>query len=166
MSETDQNLKDAFAGESQANRRYLAFALKAEKEGFPEVARLFRVAAESETYHALNHLRAIGGIGTTEENLQEAMMGERHEAVEMYPDFIEQANIEENKLAGRSFTWALAAEKVHEGLYSESLEAMKAGKDFERKEYHICPVCGYTMEGEPPDRCPLCNAPKDRFIKM
>jgi len=166
MSETDQNLKDAFAGESQANRRYLAFALKAEKEGFPEVARLFRVAAESETYHALNHLRAIGGIGTTEENLQEAMMGERHEAVEMYPDFIEQANIEENKLAGRSFTWALAAEKVHEGLYSEALEAMKAGKDFERKEYHICPVCGYTMEGEPPDRCPLCNAPKDRFIKM
>lgn len=166
MSETDQNLKDAFAGESQANRRYLAFASKAEKEGFPEVARLFRVAAESETYHALNHLKAIGGIGTTEENLQEAMMGERHEAVEMYPDFIEQANVEENKLAGRSFTWALAAEKVHEGLYAEALEAMKAGKDFERKEYHICPVCGYTMEGEPPDRCPLCNAPKDRFKRM
>ena len=166
MSETDQNLKDAFAGESQANRRYLAFASKAEKEGFPEVARLFRVAAESETYHALNHLKAIGGIGTTEENLHEAMMGERHEAVEMYPGFIEQANTEENKLAGRSFTWALAAEKVHEGLYAEALEAMKAGKDFEKKEYHLCPVCGYTMEGEPPDRCPLCNAPKDRFMRM
>ena len=166
MSETDQNLRDAFAGESQANRRYLAFALKAEKEGYPEVARLFRVAAESETYHALNHLRAVGGIGTTEENLHEAMMGERHEALEMYPDFIEQANTEENKLVGRTFTWALAAEKIHEGLYSEALEALKAGKDFEKKEYYICPVCGYTMEGEPPDRCPLCNAPKDKFTKM
>jgi rubrerythrin len=166
MSETEQNLKDAFAGESQANRRYLAFAYKAEKEGFPEVARLFRVAAESETFHALNHLKAIGGIGTTEENLQEAMKGERHEAVEMYPSFIEQANVEGNKVAGRTFTWALAAEKVHEGLYSEAIEALKAGTDLGKKEYSLCPVCGYTMEGEAPERCPICNAPKDKFTRM
>lgn len=166
MSETAQNLKDAFAGESQANRRYLAFSSKAEKEGLPEIARLFRVAAESETFHALNHLKAIGGIGTTEENLHEAMQGERHEAVEMYPSFIKQANQEGNKVAGRTFTWALAAEKVHEGLYAEALEALKAGRDMEKKSYSLCPVCGYTMEGKAPERCPICNAPKDKFIKI
>ncbi|MFQ5910072.1 MAG: rubrerythrin family protein, partial [Thermoplasmata archaeon] len=101
MSETDENLKAAFAGESQANRRYLAFAFQAEKEGHPESARLFRVAAESETFHALNHLKAMGGIGTTEENLLEAVSGERHEAVKMYPDFIERANAEDDKKASR-----------------------------------------------------------------
>lgn len=163
MRETEKNLKDAFAGESQANRRYLAFADRAEKEGFPEIARLFRVAAESETFHALNHLRTMGGIATTEENLVEAVSGERHEAVKMYPEFIEKADSEDAKKASRSFSWALAAEKVHEGLYAEALEALKAGKDLERRKYYLCPVCGYTMEGEAPDKCPICNAPKDRF---
>lgn len=166
MSETDENLKDAFSGESQANRRYLAFANQAEKEGFPEIARLFRVAAESETFHALNHLKTMGGISTTEENLVEAMSGERHEAVKMYPEFIEKADSEDAKKASRSFSWALAAEKVHESLYAEALEAMKAGRDLDRREFHLCPVCGYTMEGEVPDRCPICNAPKERFMKL
>ncbi|MFQ6107529.1 MAG: rubrerythrin family protein [Thermoplasmata archaeon] len=166
MSETDENLRAAFAGESQANRRYLAFAHQAQKEGFPEIAKLFRIAAESETFHALNHLKTMGGIGTTEENLVEAMDGERQEAVNMYPEFIKQANSEENKKAARTFSWALAAEKVHEGLYSEALEGLKTGKDLEKKDLYLCPVCGYTMEGEAPDRCPICNAPRDQFTKF
>lgn len=164
MSETEENLKAAFAGESQANRRYLAFSAQAEKEGYPNIAKLFKVAAESETYHALGHLKAMSGVGSTEENLAEAKSGENHEAVTMYPEFIQQAEAEDNKKAARTFSWALAAEKVHEGLYAQALEALKAGNDIEEKQYYICPVCGYTMHGEVPDRCPICNAQKDRFI--
>ncbi|MFQ6128401.1 MAG: rubrerythrin family protein [Thermoplasmata archaeon] len=166
MSETDENLKAAFAGESQANRRYLAFARKADQEGHPQVARLFRAGAESETFHAMNHLKAMGGIGSTEENLQEAMSGERHEAVKMYPEFIEKAEAEGNQRAITSFKWALEAEKVHEKLYSKVLEALKAGQEPEEVDYNLCSVCGYTVEGEPPERCPICNAPKSKFTRF
>ena len=163
MSRTENNLENAFAGESQANRKYLAFAKKAEAEGYAQVARLFRAAADAETIHALNHLKELGGIKTTKENLLEAISGETHEFQDMYPQMIKEAEAEGIKGALRSFTYANEVEKIHAGLYQKALEHL--GKN-EELDYHVCQVCGYTAEGEPPDKCPVCGALKKSFKKV
>jgi rubrerythrin len=158
-----KNLKEAFAGESQANRRYLAFAKKAEEDGFPNIARLFRTAAESETIHAHNHLKAMGGINSTLENAEEAWKGEKEEYTEMYPMFMDQAKRDANNEALKSFFWANEAEKVHGDFYERAVEVLKQGKDLELKEMYVCSVCGYTVEGAPPDKCPACGQGKENF---
>lgn len=163
MSKTEKNLQDAFAGESQANRKYLAFAKKAEQEGFKQVAKLFRAAAEAETVHAHNHLRELGGIKSTKENLEEAINGESFEFQKMYPRMIDDATAEGIKGALRSFNYANEVEKVHAALYQKALENL--GKNAET-DYHICTVCGYTAEGEAPDECPVCKAKKQAFRKV
>jgi len=163
MSKTEQNLKEAFAGESQANRRYLAFAKQAEKEGYPQVAKLFRAAAEAETIHAHAHLKALGAIGNTADNLKEAIAGETHEFKEMYPAMIEEAAAEGNKAAERSFRYANEVEKVHARLYQKALDNLE---DLEDVDYYICSVCGYTCENEPPEKCPVCGAKARAFNKV
>jgi len=164
MSKTEQNLKEAFAGESQANRKYLAFAKKADEEGYPQAARMFRAAAAAETVHAHNHLRALKGIGPTAKNLQEAVAGETHEFKNMYPGMIEAAKAEGNKEAERSFNYANEVEKVHAALYQKVADNLdKKGENY---PYWVCPVCGYTSEKEHPERCPVCNAKGDRFEKI
>ena len=162
MSKSIEDLKAAFAGESQANRKYLAFAKKADQEGHPQIARLFRAAAEAETVHALNHFIAMDGVKSTEENLKSAIGGENYEAVTMYPDFLADANAENNKRAIRTFSYALEVEKIHEALYTEALGSI--GKETESYDYYVCPVCGYTHARNAPDKCPICNTPKERFI--
>jgi rubrerythrin len=164
MSKTDQHLKEAFAGESQANRKYLAFAAKADQEGSPQVARLFRAAAEAETIHAHNHLRVLKGIRSTKENLQEAIDGETHEFKEMYPEMIEAAKTEGQKDAVRTFNFANEVEKVHAHLYQKLLDGL--GKPQENYPYYICPVCGYTAEKTPPGTCPVCGAKGEMFKKI
>jgi rubrerythrin len=163
---TIDDLKAAFAGESQANRKYLAFAKKAEQDGFPQVAKLFRSAAEAETVHAHAHLRVLNGVKTTKENLGEAIAGEHHEFAEMYPGFLKTAQQEGNRGAETSFTFALAVEKVHHHLYTKALEAVNTGKDLPAAEIYVCPVCGDTFAGTAPDKCPVCGAPKTRFTLM
>jgi len=164
MSKTLENLKEGFAGESQANRRYLAFAEKADAEGYPQVARLFRAAAAAETVHAHNHLRAMDGIRSTRENLEVAIQGENYENTSMYPAFIKDAEAEGDKKALRSFEWARVVEIEHENLYKEALQSL--GKEEEAYDYYICPVCGHTHPRVAPDKCPVCGAPKDRFIRV
>ena len=163
---TSENLKEAFAGESQANRKYLAFAKKAQDEGFPQAASLFRAAAEAETIHAHAHLRVMGGIKSTQENLQEAIAGEAHEFKTMYPSFLAEAEKEGNKPAVFSFKNALAVEEIHHGLYTEALNAVQSGSDLPETKIYLCPVCGNTVKGEVPDKCPICNTPKDRFFEV
>jgi len=163
MSQTEKYLKEAFAGESQANRKYLAFAEKAEREGYRQVARLFRAVAAAETVHAHAHLRALKGVGTTSENLQAAIQGETFEFESMYPPMIEAAKAEDNKQATLSFTYANEVEKVHAGLYKKAAEKMG---DLEETDIHVCSVCGYTVEGDAPDECPLCKAKKKAFMKV
>jgi len=163
MSKTEQNLKDAFAGESQANRKYLAFAKKAEAEGFKQVARLFRAAAEAETVHAHNHLKELGGIKSTKENLQEAINGESYEFQKMYPQMIKDAEAEGIKGALRSFNYANDVEKIHAALYKKALENLGKSPD---ADMYVCQVCGYTVEGEAPDECPVCKAKKQSFKKI
>ncbi len=163
MEKSTQNLKEAFAGESQANRRYLAFAEKAEKEGYSQVARLFRAAAAAETVHALNHLKALKAVGATADNLKEAIAGETAEFREMYPGMIAAARAEEKPEALRSFEFANAVEKVHAQLFQKALA------NLERKEavdIFVCSICGHTVEGEPPDTCPVCKALKKFFQKI
>jgi len=162
MSTTD-NLKDAFAGESQANRMYLAFAKKADEDRLPQVARLFRAAAQAETVHAHAHLKAMGGIQSTSENLKEAIAGETHEFKSMYPDMIEAAKNEGNKAAERSFTYANDVEKIHAGLYQKALDNLD---NLEEADYYVCSVCGYTCEGEAPETCPVCGAKSKAFFKV
>ena len=164
MLKTEQNLKDAFAGESQANRRYLAFAVSADKEGYPQAAKLFRAAAEAETIHAHNHLKALKGIKSTKENLVEAIAGETHEFKSMYPIMLEAAKAEGNKEAERSFHYANEVEKIHAQLYQKLLDSPSAGK--ETYAYYVCPVCGYTAEKEPPDSCPVCGTRGKMFKKI
>lgn len=166
MTKTDDNLAEAFAGESQANRKYLAFAEKADNDGFPQVAKLFRAAAAAETVHAHNHLRAMGGIKSTLENLKSAIEGEHHEFTSMYPDFLKDAKEEGNKKAERTFDYANEVEKIHHKLYEEALEAVESGKDLESNEIYICPICGYTHEGDPPEKCPVCGAAKKVFKRI
>ena len=163
MSESEQNLKDAFAGESQANRKYLAFAEKAEKEGYPQAARLFRAAAAAETVHAHTHLKALKGIGSTADNLKEAIGGETYEFQSMYPPMIDAAKEEGHKAAERSFTYANAVEKVHAGLYQKALDNLE---NMQEVDYYVCSVCGHTVEGEPPDECPVCKAKRKAFFKV
>ena len=160
---TEDNLKTAFAGESQANRKYLAFSNKAESEGFPNIALMLRVIAEAETVHALNHLRVMKKVKSTKENLEAAKSGEHYEIAEMYPPMVEQAKKEDNKAAARTFEFALEAEKAHHILYNNAIEAVSKGKDIDKKKYWVCPVCGYTGEGEGPENCPVCGCKKDRF---
>ncbi|MFX0031405.1 MAG: rubrerythrin family protein [Candidatus Hodarchaeota archaeon] len=166
MTKTEEGLKEAFAGESQANRKYLAFAKKAEQEGYPGVALLFKAAAAAETVHAHNHLRALGGIKSTIENLKEAIGGEFYEFTKMYPEFIDAAKSEEIKDAERSFNYANEVEKVHHKLYEKALELVEAGKDLNVDEMYVCSVCGYTHEGSPPEKCPVCGAAKKAFQKV
>jgi rubrerythrin len=163
MTETEKNLLEAFAGESQANRKYLAFARKAEQEGYKQVAKLFRAAAEAETVHAHAHLRSLGGIKGTAENLKEAIAGETHEFKEMYPAMIETAKKEGKKAAERSFTFANEVEKVHAGLYQKALDNLE---NLAETDYYICSVCGYTCEMEPPETCPVCGAKASVFFKV
>ena len=163
MSKTEKNLAEAFAGESQANRKYLAFAKKAEEEGLTQVARLFRAAALAETVHAHAHLRVLGGINDTAENLQEAVGGETHEFTEMYPQMIEDAKEEGNKEALMSFMYANTVEKIHAELYQKAAEAMA---DLEVTDYYVCDVCGNTVEGEAPDKCGVCGVDSTHFMKI
>ena len=164
MSKTEDALQEAFAGESQANRKYLAFAVKADQEGYPQAARLFRAAAEAETVHAHAHLKALKGIRSTKENLQEALSGEIHEFKSMYPGMIEAARAEAHKEAERSFTYANEVEKIHAGLYQAQLDGLdKPGESY---PYWICPVCGYTAEREAPETCPVCTAKGKLFKKV
>lgn len=162
MVTTYENLKEAFAGESQANRKYLAFAIQAEKEGLTNIARLFRTAAEAETIHALAHLQAMDGVGKTVDNLRAAVEGETYEHEQMYPPMLAQAEAEGHK-ARRMFGWALKAEKVHADLYAKALEAALAGKDLTETRFHLCPFCGHIEAGEPPAKCPICGAKGDSF---
>jgi len=163
MSKTEQNLQAAFAGESQANRKYLAFAKKADQEGYKQAAKLFRAAADAETVHAHAHLRELKGIKSTKENLGEAIKGETHEFKVMYPQMIEEAKAEGVKGALTSFDFANKVEKVHAELYQKALDNL--GKNPET-EIHVCQVCGMTIEGEAPDKCPVCGAGKKAFKKI
>ncbi len=163
---SEKNLNDAFAGESQAHMRYLAFAEKAEKENLTNVARLFRANSFAEEIHATNHLRTLSGIGKTSENLKAAIEGETYEVEEMYPTFITEAQEEQEKSAETVTKWALEAEKVHAGLYKKAKEAVDKGEDMEFQPIHVCQVCGFTVEREAPDKCPLCGSPKEKFSRF
>lgn len=163
MSKTKKNLKEAFAGESQATRKYLAFAEKALEEGYPGIARLFRAAAAAEMIHSLKHLKVLKGIGSTKENLQEAISGETHEFTSMYPQMIKEAQEEGEKQAEISFKYANEVEKVHAELYKKALENYE---HFPVKDYYVCKICGYTAEDEAPDKCPVCGAAKKQFFKV
>jgi rubrerythrin len=166
MNKSEENLKAAFAGESQANRMYTAFAKKAEEEGFPQVAKLFKAAAQAETVHALNHFNVLGNVKATADNLNTAINGETHEFTKMYPQMIEDAKAEGNKKALQSFNYANKVEAIHADLYKKALEAVKTKKDLPKAEMYVCPVCGNTFEGEGPDKCPICATPKAKYMKI
>ena len=163
---TNENLQEAFAGESQANRKYMAFAKKAETEGFPQIAKLFRVAAEAETVHAHNHLRVMGKIEETGENLKAAIEGEGFEFKEMYPKFIAEAESEGNKGAVNTFKYANAVEEVHHTLYAEALEKFQKGEDLPALDIYVCGICGYTVKDNPPDKCPVCGSARKVFYTV
>jgi len=163
MLKSEQNLQDAFAGESQANRKYLAFSKKAEQEGYMQVAKLFRAAAAAETIHAHNHLRELGAVKSTAENLQQAINGESYEFMKMYPQMISDAQVEGNNRALKTFNLANEVEKIHAALYKKALEDL--GKTNNAFDYYVCKVCGYTAEGTAPDQCPVCKAGKIAFYK-
>lgn len=166
MSKTKENLKEAFAGESQANRKYLAFAKRAENEGYSQIAKLFKAAAEAETVHAHNHLRIMGGINSTKENIQEAIKGETYEFKTMYPEFLDVAAEEGENQASWSFNIANEVEKIHAGLYKKAAEALEKDTDLRETEYYVCSVCGNTVENKVPDKCPICNAGAKAFKKV
>ncbi|OSM02552.1 rubrerythrin family protein [Magnetofaba australis] len=164
---TEDNLKAAFAGESQANRKYLAFAKKAETDGFPQVAKLFRAVAEAETLHAHAHLRVLDGIKDTVTNLEEAMGGESYEFTDMYPGFVKEAEAEGNSRAVKSMSQAMEVEKVHYDLFSQALAAVKSGKDLDAAlDIYICPVCGHTEIGKAPDNCPVCGVKGEKYLSI
>lgn len=166
MPKTDANLKEAFAGESQANRKYLAFAKKAEQEGHKQVAKLFRAAAAAETVHALNHLEVMDGVGSTADNLKAAIAGEYAEFNQMYPGFIAEAKTDGNKKASYSFNLANRVEQVHHGLFQTALQAIVSGKAPADKTYYVCQRCGNTLEDATSDSCPVCGALKSEFLKV
>lgn len=166
MSKTIDNLKNAFAGESQANRRYLAYSRKAEEEGLLQVAKLFKAAAEAETVHALNHLRVMGEVRQTADNLGVALSGETFEFKSMYPEYLAKAKSEGHQQAAWSIDVANKVEQIHAGLFSKAIEAMKSKKPLALVDYYVCRVCGNTVEGEAPDKCPICGAPKSKFFKV
>ncbi|MDJ0621898.1 MAG: rubrerythrin family protein [Desulfocapsaceae bacterium] len=165
MPTTNDNLSDAFAGESQAFQKYSAFAKKAEKEGFANIAKLFKTTAEAEKIHAEGHLRALDKIASTAENLEAAIAGETYEYTEMYPPMAEQASDEGHK--GKTmFQYALDAEKVHAEIYAKALAAVKSGKDMDVSDFYLCPVCGYIELGKAPEKCPVCNVPGSKFTPV
>jgi rubrerythrin len=166
LEKTSENLKNAFAGESQANRRYTAFAQKADEEGFSQVAKLFRAAAEAETVHALNHMRALGEVKSTADNLETAISGETFEYKKMYPDYLKTAKNEQNTQAAWSFNVANQVEQVHANLYSKAAKALKDGKELPKTDYYVCSVCGNTVENEAPEKCPVCGNPKSKYFKV
>jgi rubrerythrin len=166
MEQTIRNLKDAFAGESQANRRYVAFAQKAEEEGFAQVAKLFRAAAEAETVHALNHMRIIGDVKTTVENLDTAINGETFEYKKMYPEYVKTARQEKNSQAAWSFNVANQVERIHANLFTKAAKALKAGREPAKVDFYVCSVCGNTVGNEAPEKCPICGNPKTKFFKV
>ena len=166
MSATSENAQSAFAGESQANRRYLFFAEQAEKEGHQQVARLFRAAAEAETVHARNHLNVLKGIKGTKDNLLAAVSGEHYEFTQMYPGFIKQAESEGEARAKGSFDMANKVEQIHHGLFQAALEMLEKGQASPEKPFYVCQVCGNTVEGEAPEKCPVCGAPRRMFKRV
>jgi len=165
MPSTKDNLQEAFAGESQANQKYLAFAKKAEKDGFPNVAKLFRTTAEAEKLHAEGHLQALEKVGSTLDNLQTAIEGETYEFTEMYPPMLEQAE-KENHKAKKMFRFAVEAEQIHAQLYKLALEAVMAGKDLTETEFYLCPVCGHIELGTAPERCPICGVKGEMYVQV
>lgn len=165
MKTTKENLQEAFAGESQANQKYRAFAKKAERDGFPNIAKLFNTAAEAERIHAEGHLNSLDGVGSTTENLKAAIAGETYEFTEMYPPMLAQAEAENHK-AKRMFGYAVKAEKIHADLYKMALEAAEQGKDLEVSDIYLCPVCGHIEFGEPKENCPTCGALPSKFVKL
>jgi len=166
MGKVEEKLQEAFAGESQANRRYLAFAKKAEEEGFPGIAKRFRAAAEAETIHALNHLRVLGGVKSTAENVEAAIHGETYEFKTMYPEMIEIAKKEGNQEAKQSFFFANEAEKMHAAMFERALMYVKEGKDAPVDQIYVCPVCGYTVEGKRPEKCKVCGTEGSKFLEI
>lgn len=165
MSSTSENLQEAFAGESQANQKYGAFAKAAEKEGLVNIAKLFKTTAEAERIHAEGHLKAMEKVGTTVENLQGAIDGETYEFTTMYPPMVEQAQADGHK-AKTMFTFAVKAEAVHAMLYKKAIEAAKAGKDLDVSDFYLCPVCGHIELGNPPEKCPVCGAKQSAYITV
>jgi rubrerythrin len=166
MSKTNDNLKGAYAGESQANRRYLACARRAEVEGMQQIAKLSRAAAEAETVHALNHLRVLGEIRTTSENSETAVSGETFEFKTMYPEYLAKSKSEGNQQAAWSFDVANKVEQIHANLFSKAIETLKSGKKPASVDYFVCSVCGNSVESEAPEKCPICGAPKAKFLKI
>jgi len=160
---TEDSLRAAFAGESQAHMKYLIFSQKAEEEGYPNIARLFKAIAYAEQVHATNHFKALQELGSSGENLDAAIGGETFEVDEMYPAYDAIAKLQKETGAERSIHFALEAEKIHAAMYGEAKQSVEARKDMEIGQIYICGVCGYTGEGEPPDRCPVCGATKDKF---
>jgi len=165
MATTKENLKEAFAGESQANQKYLAFSKKAEREGFPNIAKLFKTAAEAERIHAEGHFASLEGIGSTVENLKSAIAGETYEFSEMYPPMYEQAVADDHK-AKRMFKYALDAEKVHAELYAAALKAAEQGIDLETSDIYLCPICGHIEFGKPENNCPVCGALPNKYVSL
>jgi rubrerythrin len=163
MSNTQENLKEAFAGESQAFQKYTSFAEAAEKDGMPNIARLFRTTAQAERIHAAGHFKALDGVGDTAANLKEAIGGETFEFKQMYPPMLAQAEAEDHK-AKRMFKYAVAAEEVHATLYKKALEAAAKGEDLTEVEFHLCPVCGHIEFGAAPDKCPICHTPGAKYV--
>ena len=166
MGKTRNNLNDAFAGESQANRHYLFFAERADEEGHPVIARLFRAAAEAETVHARNHLLAMDGVKQTRDNLKAAISGEYYEFTQMYPRFIKQAKAEGNTDAEVSFDLANKVEKIHHALYEKALKSLDGGESLKDEPYFVCQRCGYTVGGEAPEKCPICGSPRKMFKRV
>ncbi len=164
--ETEKNLQEAFAGESQANRKYTFFAEKADKEGHPQVARLFRATAEAETVHARNHLEALDAIGSTKDNVMAASLGEHYEFTKMYPGFIERAAQEENESAQLSFGLAHKVEQIHFGYFEETLKKINEGGQSKDETYFVCQFCGNTVTGEAPEKCPICGFPRNQFKQI
>jgi len=164
MSKSVDDLKAAFAGESQANRKYLAFAKKADEEGYTQAAKLFRAAAEAETVHAHNHLKAMDGVASTMDNLKEAMGGETYEYESMYPPMVKNAEAEDNKKALRSFKFAMEVEKIHAEMYKEAIEKINTKEEV--YDYFVCPICGFTAPKYAPDKCPVCGASGTKFTKV
>lgn len=166
MNRTSENLQAAFSGESQASRKYLYFAEKADEEGYRQVARLFRAASEAETVHARNHLKVMQGIKSTKDNLKAAISGEHHEFTKMYPDFMKQADAEGDKKAKESFDLANQVEQIHHKLYQAVLNMLEKGQTVPEKPIFVCQYCGNTVEGEAPEKCPICGAPKKMFKQI
>jgi rubrerythrin len=166
MSQTSDNLQAAFAGESQASRKYLYFAQKADEEGYKQIARLFRAASDAETVHARNHLNVMQGIKSTADNLKVAIGGEHYEFTKMYPDFMKQAEAESNSEANNTFYLANKVEQIHHSLYQTALAMLEKGEALPEKPMYVCQHCGNTVEGEPPDKCPVCGRPKSMFKRI